>query len=175
MKKNKSLVVGVLVLALLILSIGYAAITTISFVVIGTNHATPKYGKFKVVFASAPFVDNSKTVGENVIAGGKIDPNDRTKASIDVSGMSEENDSITVKIPIKNESTDLSASLTALVTHNSNQEYFDITSSLEDASIAPNGATNLVVKVTLKKEPIEESESGTFMIGLSAVPIQPKK
>lgn len=174
MKNNKSLIVGALVMALLVVSIGYAAITTIALVVNGSASASASQGNFKVVFTGTPSVDDDQTVGAGTTASGTVDASEPTKATMNVSGMTAKGDTVTVKFPVKNESTDLSANLSALVSDNSNQEYFDVKTSLEDASIAANGATNLVVTAKLIKTPINDGVvSGTFVIGLSALPIQP--
>lgn len=173
MKNNKSLIVGALVMALLVVSIGYAAITTISLVVNGTASASAEQGNFKVEFTGTPSVDDEKTVGEGTTATGTVDVSNKLKATMSVSGMTAKDDSITVKFPVKNLSDDLTASLTAMVTSKTNEEYFDYSTSLEDASIAANGATNLVVKVTLKKTPIDGVVSGDFVIELAAQPTQP--
>ena len=173
MKNNKSLVVGALVMALLVVSIAYAAIATVSLFVTGTTSAKSNQAHFKVTFTGRPSVDDSKTVGTGIIASAAIDATDTTKATMSVSEMTEKDNSVTFKFPIKNESTDLSADLSALVETNTNQEYFKVDTSLEDATIAANGATNLIVKVTLKKTPLN-AVSGDLKIGLAAVPVQPR-
>ena len=167
MKDKKKIIVGALVMALVVVSVGYAAITTINLNITGTATATPDTTNFKVEFTGTPDVsDSSKVTAE-------IDATDKKKATINVSGLKAKNDFETVTYTVKNLSADLSASLAATVTKNTNEEYFKVEPTITAATIGASNTAELTVKVTLIKTPIEADVDSDIVVTLAADPVQP--
>lgn len=167
MKDNKKMVVGLLVMALLVVSVGYAAITTVTLVVSGTATATTDTANFKVEFFGTPTVSDSNKVEAT------INSVDKTKANLTVSGLTAKGDSVTATYTVKNLSADLSADLATSVPTNTNSEYFKVDTSLSAASIGASGAADLTVTVTLLKTPVEDNETADITVNLAATPVQP--
>ena len=167
MKNNQKLVVGVLVMALLVVSIGYAAITTVTLVVNGTAEATASASNFKVEFTGEPTVSDSSKVEATVNSVNK------KNASITVSGLTAKDDYVTATYTVSNLSADLSASLAATVASNTNSEYFKVEPTLSAASIGAGNTATLTVKVTLLKTPVSADETSSITVNLAADPVQP--
>lgn len=167
MRSNVKIVVLALVLAALVVGIGYAAITTVTLTVEGTATAAPNQSNFKVeFFGTAQSSDASKlTVG--------IDGSDKTKATMAVSGLTAKGDTVTATYTVKNLSADLSATLAATVASNTNEEYFKVEPTVTQTTITAGNTTTVTVKVTLLKTPIEEDVSSTIKVNLTATPVQP--
>lgn len=160
MKNKKSLVVGALVMALLVVSIGYAAIATISLVVSGSATATVNSENFKVKF----------TGNTNVSDDGKVTAgitNDTT-ATIAVQGLTAKGDTVTATYEITNDSVDIIAGLEASVAQNTNGDYFEVTPSLSANSIGPGNNSTLTVQVKCIKTPINEAVSSQIKVNVAA-------
>lgn len=167
MKKNTKVSIGiVLVIAILLVAIGYAAITTITLNIEGKSQANPDSANFAVKFVGTPVVSDSG----KVTAG--IEEN-ALKATIDVKGLTAKGDTVTATYTIQNTSKDLSAVLSANVTSNTNSEYFDVSFNIADSTIAHGDSTTILVTVTLIKTPIDEDQTSTIGITVSADPQQP--
>lgn len=167
MRSNVKIVALALILTALIVGIGYAAITTVNLTVTGTAAATANQSNFKVEFFGTPTAtDSSKAV-----VG--INGEDKTKATIAVSGLTAKGDTVTATYTVKNLSADLSAGLVASVTENSNDEYFEVTTAVVDSSIAAGDTTTMTVTVKLIKTPITEDVSSNIVVTLNATPVQP--
>lgn len=198
-KKNKEgkLFIGILV-AVLALGIGYAAITAIPLVINGsataaangtdedfsvyfgdfldgTNYLTyteeeGNTGSLTQTISNAKKVEGTFEVKTKKVTV-EIDSNDSTKANIKIDDLENVGDKFTVKIPVKNDSNGIGADLTADLTNN-NEEYFTIASSLDSSSIASGTSTYVNVTVTLKKVPKVDDITGTFTVNLSAEPTE---
>ncbi len=167
MKKKSSLYLGIfLILAVLMLGIGYAAITN-NLTISGAAQAAINNENFKVKFDQtvAPEItkpDESFTATATYSA-------DLT-ATIDVKGLSTTHDYVTVTYKIKNESPELGAALAVGSITNSNQDYFEVTANLAKDNIAHGESTTLTVTVKLIKTPVEQQNTGiTVPITATAV------
>ena len=169
MKKNTKVSIGIiLVIAILLVAIGYATITTITLNIDGNAQANPDSANFTVKFVGTPIVSDSN----KVTAGIKED--DALKATIDVQGLTAKGDTVTATYTIQNTSKDLSAALSANVTSNTNSEYFDVDFNIAESTISHGESTTIVVTVSLIKTPIDEDQTSTVGITLKAEPQQPK-
>lgn len=166
MKNKKSLIVGILIMALLVVSIGYAAITTITLNITGSASAKPDTSNFKVLFTGTPTVSDANRVAAT------IDEQNKKEATLTVTGLTAKGDYVTAVYTVKNESPDLSASLGLEVSKNTNTEYFKVEPTYKDASIGAKNTTELTVKVTLIKTPLDD-QSAEIGVKLSADPVQP--
>ena len=168
MKKNTKLSIGIiLVVAVLLVAIGYATITTRQLNIDGTAQATPDSANFTVKFVGTPEVSDQDKVTA------KITEDNDLKATIDVKGLTAKGDTATAKYTIQNSSKDLSAALSATVTSNTNSEYFTVDYDIADSTIAHGDSTTILVTVTLIKTPIDDEQTSTIGITVKADPQQP--
>lgn len=116
MNRNTRAVVGlVLLIAVLLVAIGYAAITAVTLNINGSAQATPEQTNFTVKFSGTPTVsDSSKVVAV-------INQQDQLKATMNVNGLTAKGDTATATYTIANTSADLSAVLSA-TTSNTKEE-----------------------------------------------------
>ena len=169
--KNKKLFVGiVLLVAILLLGIGYAAISAVPLSITGNLKATPDDENFKVYFTGTP----STVAGSKGTATGTVDATDPTKATINVEGLKAKGDTATVTYTVENGSPDLSAALSVKTETVSNTEYFSVDATVEDpTTVAAKGKTTVTVVVSLIKTPVEAEVTSTVTIALDAEPVQP--
>lgn len=162
-KTNKIILMG-FVIIMLILGIGYAAIQNITLNISGTASADPSQENFNVMFYGIQEVSNFELVSAEIT--------NNTNATINVSGLTEKGQKEYATYTIKNESADLSAELSALIT-NSNEEYFLISYQIEETSLIAGEMTLLKIVVELIKTPLDESVNSTIGVELKAAPVQP--
>lgn len=167
MNRNTRAVVGlVLLIAVLLVAIGYAAITAVPLNINGSAQATPEQTNFTVKFSGTPTVsDSSKVVAE-------INQQDQLKATINVSKLTAKGDTATATYTIANTSADLSAVLSA-TTSNTNDEFFKITQNIAKGTVAAGDTTTITVTVELIKTPITQDEETTIGVIITADPQQP--
>ena len=167
MNRNTRAVVGlVLLIAVLLVAIGYAAITAVPLNINGSAQATPEQTNFTVKFSETPTVsDSSKVVAE-------INQQDQLKATINVSKLTAKGDTATATYTIANTSADLSAVLSA-TTSNTNDEFFRVTQNIAKGTVAAGDTTTITVTVELIKTPITQDEETTIGVIITADPQQP--
>lgn len=137
--------------------------------VTGDATATADQKNFSVIFT-----DKTATATKGT-ATATINSTDATKATLIVSGFTQAEDTATAVYTVKNASPDLVAQLSAKVTEKTtNSDYFQITTSVKDASIGPNNNTELTVTVKLLKTPVDGDQSAVIDIDLTASPVQPE-
>ena len=165
--KKKVIIVIMMIIATLVIAVGFAQITNIKLNILGDATATPDQANFKVEFTGEPKTSDS----EKVTA--KIDETNKTKATLNVKGLTAKGESVTATYTIKNLSPDLSASLLAKA-ENDNTEYFKVEYNIEPpTTLTTQGETTITVKVTLIKTPIDTEPTGTTTVTITAKPIQP--
>ena len=164
MKKSNKIIMTVVIVAVLLLGIGYAAIQNITLNIAGTASADPSQANFKVMFSGTPTVSDDTYVTAAIT--------DDTNATVNVEGLTKKGDIVTATYTVQNASTDLSADL-GVSTTNSNTEYFTLSSEIAQTSLVAGEATNLTVTVELTKTPITDSVSTTIGVQLEAMPVQP--
>ena len=171
MKKRMG-ILGVLI-AVLALGIGYAAITAVTLTLNGTGTITPDQTNFKVHYTGTPSAGNKTP---STLTTTQTITSDDTVGEFSVTGMTKKDDTVTFTYTIINESEgELGATLgTPTITYNdaTSSEYFTVTSSTASSTLAAGGATTTqTVVVTAKKTPIGSSDiTGSFKIELSATP-----
>ena len=164
MRKTNKIIIAIILISVMLLGIGYAAIQNITLNVTGTAQADPNQANFTVKFSETTSVSDAS----KVIAAVTND----TNATINVEGLTAAGETVTATYTVQNTSDDLSADLTVETT-NSNKEYFTISSELEKTSLIAGEATTLTVTVELIKTPITDTETATIGIQLTAAPVQP--
>lgn len=164
--KNKKTILGiVLLIAILILGVGYAAVSGYNLTIGGTATATGSEDNFIVEFTNA-------TAGNNCTKA-EISNTDKTTATIEVGGLAKKGDTATATFEVKNNSSELSALLdvTTKEMTGDNASYFTVNATIADnAEAMANGTTRTVtVTVTLNKTVVED-KSATINVVLSATP-----
>lgn len=174
MKKRKTFIGMAIVLAILILGVGYAAINNVNLVVNGTANVTAN-ADFNVEF------DQDHTV---VVTGGTTGAAGAYTGALTATmtvNLDSANTEQTAVYKIDNNSTELSATLDAAVTNDDTtlNKYVTITSQLcsdADCTTTLNGAvakgTSAYLKVTatLVNNPSQDVTNKQFTVTVSATP-----
>ena len=167
--KNTRLVGGVLLVAIILVAVAYAAITNVELNINGVGSAQAKQENFKVEFIGTPSTSGKGTTTAT------INESDKTKGTVNVTGLTAKGDEATATYTVKNQSSDISADLTAEAT-SSNQTYFEVICSLEKTTLKAQEETTLKVTVRLLKTPIDETKedlNSDIDVTLTAEPKQP--
>ena len=169
MGKNTKIVGGVLLVAIILVAVAYAAITNVELNINGVGNAQAKQENFKVEFIGTPSTSGKGTTTAT------ISESDKTKGTVNVTGLTAKGDEATATYTVKNQSSDISADLTAEAT-SSNQTYFEVICSLEKTTLKAQEETTLKVTVRLLKTPIDETKedlNSDIDVTLTAEPKQP--
>ena len=164
--KTKTIIWVTLLLAVVVIGIGYAAISATNLNISGTASATGDTTDFVVKFDDSVEI---ATAGQGTTSGDIVN---NTTATMTVEGLSAAGEKASATYTIKNESQALSAGLTAQASI-TNTEYFDISYSFGETSIATGDTTTLTVTVTLKKTVIEDLDPADLTVTITATPKQP--
>jgi len=193
-KKEGNLFLGIIV-AVLVLGVGYAAITGVNLVINGsaTAKSSGKQEDFNVHFdnlvSTGNYITYAETAEEDSLAQSFVDSknvtaassetdkaasivvsNDSLSATVTVSNLTSVGDTVTLTLPVINESDGIKANLTASVVNN-NQEYFNVTAESATDTLNGNGAaTTITVTVTVIDVPKVNDVTGTFTVTLNAEP-----
>ena len=166
--KKKTGILGILI-AIVIIGIGYAAITAVPLVINGSGTISPDQNNFDVLYTACS--NTAKTPNDLTAT---CSASDTTTATFSVSGMTKAGDTATFTFTITNNSADLKADLTKAVTYltNNNTEYFEVTeTTFANTTLNPGATTTQVVTVRAIKTPVGTSDiSGDFTLELSAAP-----
>ena len=168
-RTNAKIVGGVLLLAVILVAVAYAAITSTQLNINGTGNATAKQDNFKVEFIGTP------TTGGKGTTTATIDSSVKTNGTVTVNGLTAKGDEATATYTVKNLSADLSADLSAKAT-SSNEEYFEVLCTLEKTTLKAQEETTLKVTVRLLKTPIDETKENLktdIGVTVTAEPKQP--
>ena len=168
-RTNAKIVGGVLVLAVILVAVAYAAITSTQLNINGTGNATANQSNFKVEFIGTP------TTGGKGKTTATIDSSVKTNGTVTVNGLTAKGDEATATYTVKNLSADLSADLSATAT-SSNEEYFEVLCTLEKTTLKAQEETTLKVTVRLLKTPIDETKENLktdIGVTVTAEPKQP--
>ena len=169
MGKNTKIVGGILLVAIILVAVAYAAITNVELNINGVGSAQAKQENFKVEFIGTPSTSGKGTTTAT------ISESDKTKGTVNVTGLTAKGDEATATYTVKNLSSDISADLTAEAT-SSNQIYFEVICSLEKTTLKAQEETTLKVTVRLLKTPIDETKedlNSDIDVTLTAEPKQP--
>ena len=168
-KANNKLIGGIILIAIVLVAIGYAVITNVELNINGTAKSKADQDNFIVELIGEP-----QTSGDGTTTA-TIDANDKTQGTMEVSGLSAKGETAVATYIVKNKSQDLSADLTAEAT-STNEEYFEVQCSLEKTTLKAEEETTMTVKVKLLKTPIDETKenlSATIGVNIEAEPKQP--
>ena len=167
MKKKKSFVALALVVAVLVLGVGYA-LNTIDLKVNGDITVSPDDSNFDVNFTDAKITTTGTLTGKTDTA----DKGNGKTATLSVKTLKTVGEKVVAEYTITNNSkAGINATLsnpTATQTDDDAKDYYTVTATLADANpIAPNGTKKLTVTVELVKAPLEEV-TGNFTVTFNA-------
>ena len=164
MNKTSKIIVTSVIIAILLLGVGYAAIQNITLTIAGTAAADPNQANFKVMFSGTPTVSD-----ENYVAAAITDD---INATMSVTGLTKKGDVVSATYTVQNASEYLSADL-KISTTNNNTEFFTLSSEIAKTSLIAGEATTVTVPVEVTKTPIKESVHATIGVQIEAMPVQP--
>ena len=158
------LILIALVSVVLLIGVGFAAITSTQLNITGNTVANPDQSNFIVKFLETTEVSDSGKVTAEVV--------DDTHATLEVRGLVTKSDYVTATYIMKNMSDDLSADI-AIAIGNNNEEYFSTTAELEKTSLKAGEEAKIVVRVELIKVPKTQDETAKVTTLIEATPVQP--
>ena len=170
MKKRKSMIMLAVFVAVLVLGVGYATISGVTLDITGTAAAADR--DLKVAF-NGTVTPNAGTTNATVAGSAQ---NNSLHGTITVSGLENAGDVVAVTYTIKNEETDIDATVVRDTLSNSNPDYFDVYTNVDDEAdaitILAGGTNTVTVYVELKAVPILEADSSTDIeIDFAAEPV----
>ena len=169
MRNTNRVVGGVVLLAVILVAIAYAAITNVTLKINGTSKSQANQTNFVVQFVGEP------TTGGKGTTTATINTSKRTEGTVNVEGLTAKGDTATATFTVQNSSQDLSADLTAKAT-SSNEDYFEVRCKIDDTTLKAGATTKLTVTVELLKTPIDETKedlSTNIGVSITAEPKQP--
>ena len=168
-RTNSKIIGGILLVAIVLVAIGYAAITNVTLNIDGTAKSEGNPDNFKVELVGEP-----QTSGDGTTTA-TINTTDKTQGTMNVSGLNAKGQTAIATYTVKNQSVDLSADLTAKAT-STNDEYFEVQCSLDKTTLKAGEETTMTVKVKLLKTPIDETKENLLTeigVNIDAEPKQP--
>ena len=185
-RKNSKIMLGLLI-AVVALGVGYAAISGVNLLSNGSASITAN-GNFSVRFvrpiASETAIENAeanaiKISGKNAdstdmdVSGITASVTDDTHATFAVGALDAVGEYVDFTYTVVNESDEgIDAALSLEVAdENDLADYFEITKSVGKNKIAPTETTTVIVRVKLIGQPKVNDVSGTFKVTLTATPV----
>ena len=167
-QNKKVLQIGLFVLiAVVTLGIGYAAISSVNLIINGNATASVNQNNFKVHFTQAQAISGSTGASGT----STIDSQDDTKAMFDVTGLTKVGDYAEAVYTVRNDSNGIGAEIT-LNLNSSNTEYFKVTETILDNKLQAGEETTAKVKVEMIKTPITDSVTTNVTATLITVPLE---
>ena len=168
MKKRRTLVISLLLIAALALGIGYAALSR-ELMITSAANLSPDQNDFDIVFISATVVGDP----DNQLATASV-TGTGTTANYTVTGLSKQGDTVTLEFVVENKTADVDANLTGLsltpgtlyigdgtATTGNSADYFEKTVTItkgtdtyvqgQDFVLEPGDKATVTVVVTLKQ------------------------
>jgi hypothetical protein len=173
MKNKKYLSILIVFLALLFISIGYAAISKELLVNGGATTQKEGVSDDDTTSLAKNFVvlwDKDTKVIDDTFAGNaktEVTILDDLNAKIEITELSKHNAFVTVTLKIRNDSKDLKASIPLPVVANSEERYFSVTTDWVDTVLLPGESKEVTILVELIRSPLDHT-SGTFTIKFTA-------
>ena len=167
-RTNAKIIGGVLVLAIILVGIAYAAITNTELNISGTGKAEGIQSNFVVEFIGTPTTSGDGTTVAT------IDEKVKTKGTITVTKLTTRGETATAKYTVKNKSAELSADLKAEATC-SNDDYFEVICSLDKTTLKAQEETILTVSVKMLRTPVDETKENVKADITAKITAEPKQ
>ena len=187
-RKKKSKILLGLLIAVITLGIGYAAIAGVNLLVNGTAAIKSSDGNFFVRFvkpiASETAIENpvesAITIsGHNAddslmdVSGMSASVEDDTHATFNAGSLDEVGEYVEFTYTVVNESNGIDTMLSFdIADENDGEDYFEITKSVTKSVISNGETANVTVKVKLINRPVVDDFNATFTITLTANPVE---
>ena len=165
MRRKRIKAFSFVLIAILVVSIGYAVIENINLNITGRGSASVNQNNFKVKFLN----ESPNLPIVNPTEGNTVTITSDTTAILDLTSLSKKDDTVTVTIKIKNESNGVGADFYLFVDNN-NKQYFEVTNQVAKRQLQAGEMTTATITVRVKKEPIE-TVTARLSATLKAVPI----
>jgi len=173
MNKQKRIILGVILVIIVLMAIGYAAVENITLTINGTASASAAQDNFKVGFTGVNTVNPESgtiTVTATATAGA-------TTATVNVSGLSKKDDTGYAILEIQNTSNAVDASEVNVTAGDVDTEVFKIDAvmctqdgtPIENYALASGAKTYVKVSATLLKTPTADT-STSIAVKLTAKP-----
>ena len=163
MKNRKKMITTALIVLVLLLGVGYATVSSVNLNINGSAKAETK--ELQV------FYDGTNSGTSDKVTAISSPENTRA-ATFTVENMTL-NETVTMTFEVKNYETDVNATLAApSVTQNTNEEYFQVTTSCDKTTLNAGGTATITVNVKLIKTPVtDEAGSTTVTVAMAASPV----
>lgn len=165
MKKRNTTLVSIILIAIFLLGVGYATVTSVKLYINGNASASRTESDFSVVFVkNVPKVNGGVT---SAIVKGNTTA--ELTAFLTEKNVNGEN---YATFRIKNISSELSAKIEVKFTDldDIEKEYFNLYNEIKKTTLAPDEETEIKIYVDLKKIPNTRIDS-TFNVNINATPI----
>ena len=173
MTSTSKIISAIVIVAVLMLGVGYAAITNITLKIEGNATAVGNQANFIVGFTGTPtkeIITAITPTGVTPTATATIDANDATQATINVSNLTAKGDKVVATYTVKNSSADLAAELSASATLSNTD--FTVSPALGKNYLKPGEVTTVTVTIVLDKTPINANITEAIGVKVEAKPIQ---
>lgn len=169
MNKQKKITIGVILLAVLLMGIGYAAITNITLTINGTASATADQENFKVYFTGV-VVSNSDNATSTVTANS-------TNATVNFAGMTTKDDEEYAILEIENGSNNIPAQSVNVTLSDTDTSIIEVNAvmcnstgtPISEYAVASGNKTYVRVSAKLLKTPTEDVNT-PVTVNIVAVP-----
>ena len=163
MKNRKKMITTALIVLVLLLGVGYATVSSVNLNINGTAKAESK--ELQVFYDG---VNSGTSTKVTAISS----PENTRAATFTVENMTL-NETVTMTFEVKNYETDVNATLAApSVTQNTNEEYFQVTTSCDKTTLNAGDTATITVNVKLIKTPVtDEAGSTTVTVAMAASPV----
>lgn len=164
MKNRKHVVVAFLLVAAMLLSVGYAALTDVLDI---NGTADVNQGAVEQVFDTNLYFSNAVATNPDTA---RVNDDNPDKASFTINSLTTAGQTASVTFTIRNANTDLDAVVTPVLSDSTKPEYFSIVSDWngQPKTIEAGQTEEYTITVTLLQTP-QETISGSFFIEMTAV------
>lgn len=168
MNKQKRVILGIILLIVIFMGIGYAVISNVTLTINGRASATANSDNFKVYFTA----QNTKGDAETTVTAESI------TATVNFNGLSSKGDSKYAILEIQNGSTDIVAGPVTVEVASTKPEVFKPTAVICDqdgtevtnTELEVGAKTYVKVSTELLKTIVGEDETGTITATITATP-----
>lgn len=172
MNKQKKIIIGVILVAIILMGVGYAALTSTTLTITGTASATAAQDNFKVYFTGENTIKNPDNSDVEVTVTPQA-----TTATVSISGLSKKGDTAYAILEIENGSNDVDAESVQVTTQDTDTAIFDIAAIMCDQSgqtisnyeVASGAKTYVKVSATLLQTPTTDANT-TISVTITATP-----
>ena len=162
MKRRNSVITLVVLVAILVLGVGYAVVSNVTLTVSG--NASTVTTDLKVSFEGTVAKDTTHATRNGLADKPATVTATATKgeltAVLQVENLEKKDDYVTATYTIQNEETDVAATITQGTISNNKSTFFEVTTDATTAkSLAAGGTTTVTITVKLIKTPVTAEDS----------------